>query len=486
MILESRDSSSLRLSTSRFGRYEPLRLLGHGGMADVWSAAWHSPSGERVLVALKRILPHLCHDPAVVRMFAHEARLSMRLAQRNIVRTLDVGEVSGQPYIALELLDGVDLRQILRSPRNRPSLGFALWVVHELCAALAYAHRLTDERGHPLGVVHRDVSPSNVMLEYDGSIKLLDFGIAKALGDASTEATQYGVVKGKIGYLAPEVLGGAPFDHRADLFALGVILHELLTHQRLFVGDHQQAALARNRACQVAPPSAVNPEVPLQVDEIAERALARDPNHRYASAEDMFAALTRALERWPWSRAQTAALVQAHRQQPSELASSPSLRTDAATRPFDDDWMSSDIAALVAQTSTNAQANAVSVVSPGGSPATAPRARRARVIAFAGCLALAIAAVLHQSMGAGRRAPAPPPGGERPGQVAEATPPPTRATAPASSAPHARPPRPRREGVAARAHPSVVHHSAPAKRVERAAIELNRNSLFNPFVLDER
>jgi serine/threonine protein kinase len=338
------------LSGARVGDYRLIRLLGRGGMADVWLAEWQT-GAQRRPVALKRISPDLCRDPMVVRMFLAEARLAMRLIHPHIARALDAGELDGRPYIAFELVEGVNLRALWKAQRDTLPMGFALHVARALCAALAYAHQVTDAQGRWLGIVHRDVTPSNVMMSRRGAIKLVDFGIAKTLGQAHAEVTRCGVIKGKVGYLAPELLDGSGYDHRVDIFSLGVVLHELLTHGRLFGGRDEDEAFQRNRDCCIIPPSLLNPRVTRELDDITLRALARDPNDRYPRVEELDEALRRAQARWPWSHAQTVALMQdgtgsAPASEPSTVvlssASEPSTQIYRA-----DDGLTTGLAALL-------------------------------------------------------------------------------------------------------------------------------------------
>jgi serine/threonine protein kinase len=253
-------------------------------------------------VALKRILPPLCGRREVVDMFLSEARIAMRIDHSKIVRTLDAGEVDGQPYLVMELIDGVDLNAMRRASNDSLPVGFSTHVVREVCRALAYLHRLSNDKGEPLRLVHRDVTPSNVMLARDGAVKLVDFGVAKALGLERARGTRAGVIKGKIGYMAPEQISGGKYDQRADIFAAGVILYELLANRRLFKASSDYVTLELNCACRVMPPSSANPDVPPELDAIALRALARDPDHRFQRAEDMAHKLHRVLHDLGFSR----------------------------------------------------------------------------------------------------------------------------------------------------------------------------------------
>src|SRR6478752_7430996 len=189
-------------------------------MAEVWKAKALGPMGYARKLVVKRILPELACDDEFVRMFVEEARLSASLNHRNIVQVYEFGDVGGEYYLAMEWVHGRDLNTILRELKDRdakPPVELAAYVAREVCRALAYAHALTDEDGQPLRLIHRDVSPSNVMLGFDGSVKLLDFGIAKALAEANENKTQTGTLKGKFGYMSPEQVDGKPFDHRVDL-----------------------------------------------------------------------------------------------------------------------------------------------------------------------------------------------------------------------------------------------------------------------------
>ena len=302
----SMQEHGVRADAARFGPYRLSRLLGRGGMAEVWRATLE---GERSELAVKRILPHLCDELPVVELFLSEARLAQRLQHPNLVRTLAAGLVGDQPYIAMELLDGVDLRSLLSGGPSPLPIGFCLSVVRDLCRALAYVHTLTSENGRPLGLIHRDISHSNVMVERDGTVKLLDFGVAKAALLSRGTRTRTGELKGKLGYLAPEVILGAPYDHRADLFAVGVMLHELLTGQKLFEAGDQGAVLWLNMQCATPAPSVKRPELTPRIDNIVLRALDRDPDRRFTSASELGRALDAIPDTQRWTRADTVALL---------------------------------------------------------------------------------------------------------------------------------------------------------------------------------
>ncbi|MBC8132680.1 MAG: serine/threonine protein kinase [Deltaproteobacteria bacterium] len=277
----------------QFGKYTLYERIGRGGMADVFKGRIQGPSGfERVFV-VKRILPHLSDDPAFIRMFVEEAKLSARLNHPNIVQIFELGSVDSELFISMEHVPGHDLAETMRalwksSGAPRPEL--VAYIGREICRALGYAHGVTDDQGQSLGMIHRDVSPSNVMLSFEGAVKLLDFGIAKALSDAP-EVTKSGTLKGKYAYMAPEQTEGDHVDHRIDIFAAGIVMHEVLTGRRLFKGNSDLQTIEKVRRCEVRPPSQLNPACPPILDEILLRALARDPNDRFQSADALADAL---------------------------------------------------------------------------------------------------------------------------------------------------------------------------------------------------
>ncbi len=293
-----------RESGRTFGRYQLLEPIAKGGMAEVWRAKLlGAESFERPMV-IKRILPHLCDDPAFVRMFVAEARLSARLHHPNIVQVFELGDVDGELFMALEPIIGVDLVTLMRTVEGPLPPGLAVQVAHDVCRALGYAHGVTGDAGEALSIVHRDVSPSNVMLGYDGQVRLCDFGIAKALG-AAEQRTRSGDLKGKLGYLAPEFVDGAAFDHRSDLFAVGVLLWEMLSGRRLFRAADDMQTLAAVRACVVPKLSDVPPELAA----VTLRALERDPRERFQHADEMIAQLAPLLHDLRWGARETTAVL---------------------------------------------------------------------------------------------------------------------------------------------------------------------------------
>jgi serine/threonine protein kinase len=277
----------------QFGPYLLRQRLGLGGMASVWKAI--DDRGRTLVV--KRILPALAEDPEFVEMFVREAALSARMRHPNIVRVFDHGDYEGERYLAMEYLHGKDLTSVMKETvaRGAPPAGLGAYVAREVCRALSYVHALTDDMSVPLNLIHRDVSLSNVMLGYDGSVKLLDFGVAKALADERAHRTATGVLKGKWAYLAPEQVDGVAIDQRTDIFSLGIVLHEMLTGRRLFKAPSGLATLEKVRAARVLPPSALNAAVPPALDAVCLRALAKKPGDRFQTAAEMGAALDAAV-----------------------------------------------------------------------------------------------------------------------------------------------------------------------------------------------
>lgn len=301
----------MRQSVLLLGRYHLVERLGEGGMAEVWKANVMGPQGFARTVVVKRVLPHLVRDPAFVKMFLSEARLSARLTHANIVQVFELGEANGEYFMSMEYVRGRDLVALLRSRSKTGPLpiGAGAYVTRDVCRGLEYAHTLTDDLGRPMGLIHRDVSLSNVMIGFDGSVKLLDFGVAKALGEVGDHKTATGMVKGKFAYMAPEQVEGLPIDHRADLFSAGVILYETLTNRRLFKGENDMHTLSLVRTANVPKPSATNPEVPPELDEVCLKALARKPEDRFASCGELAAALDEAVHRTKWGPERMGALM---------------------------------------------------------------------------------------------------------------------------------------------------------------------------------
>jgi serine/threonine-protein kinase len=280
--------------TAIVGRYALHAQIASGGMAAVYFGKLLGAVGFSKPVAVKRLHPKLARDEGVRRMFIDEARLASRIAHPNVVQTLDVVEDDGELLLVLEYVHGESLQHLLQASRRREEivpLRITLAIVTAVLHGLHAAHEATGADGSPLDIVHRDVSPQNVLVGVDGLPRVLDFGIARAA--VRLASTQDGVVKGKLAYVAPEQLGGAPVDRRADVYAASVLLWEMLSGQRLFVGQDGKTNLLRSA---IDPPSRHRPGVPKLLDAIALHGLARNPEQRFATAREMALALERAGE----------------------------------------------------------------------------------------------------------------------------------------------------------------------------------------------
>lgn len=281
--------------TTVYGKYFLLDRIAVGGMAEVFKAKTFGVRGFERLLVIKRILPHLSKDEDFVEMFIDEAKISVELSHANIVQVTDLGKIGDNFFIAMEYIDGKDLRAILKKTQteNNPlSIEQAVYILIESCKGLDYAHRKRSSvTNKPLNIIHRDISPQNVMISYEGDIKIVDFGIAKTA--SKLNQTQAGVLKGKFGYMSPEQAAGLEVDQRTDVFSTGIILFELLTGRRLFLGDTDFETLEKIKEAKVPPPSLFNKSVPKELDRIALKALEKDLDKRYANIKEMQVDLTR-------------------------------------------------------------------------------------------------------------------------------------------------------------------------------------------------
>lgn len=276
----------------RFGKYLLLDKIGTGGMAELFLAKQTGLSGFEKVVAIKRILPHLTQGSEFVTMFINEAKLAALLTHQNIVQIFDLGSVDQCHYIAMEYIMGKDLRTVInrgKSKRMPLSIGDALLIVSKISSALDYAHRKKDLNGNDLHLVHRDISPQNILVSYEGEVKLVDFGIAKAA--MGGQETKTGVLKGKLAYMSPEQAWGKPVDGRTDLFALGIVLYEAVTGERLFTGNDEISILEKVRKAEVIPPTELNPAIPSELEAVLKKAMAKEPENRYQTASEMERAL---------------------------------------------------------------------------------------------------------------------------------------------------------------------------------------------------
>ena len=271
-----------------FGKYYLLERINVGGMAEVFRAKAYGVEGFERLLAVKRILPQIAADEEFIEMFIDEAKIAVQLNHANIAQIFDLGKVDDAYFIALEYIHGKDLRAIFdrcRSLGETTPIPQACFVVMKVCEGLDYAHNKRDSSGREMSLVHRDVSPQNVLVSYEGEVKLVDFGIAKAAGKASK--TQAGILKGKFGYMSPEQVRGLPLDRRSDIFSMGIILYELLTGERLFLGETDFSTLEKVRNVEILPPSTYNRKISDELEQIVMRALAKDVDDRYQNAIDL-------------------------------------------------------------------------------------------------------------------------------------------------------------------------------------------------------
>jgi serine/threonine protein kinase/TolA-binding protein len=279
----------------RFGKYLLLEKIAIGGMAELYRARITGTQGFEKIVAIKKLLPHLTDEAELVKAFIHEAKLAALLQHQSIVNIFDFGSMEGTYFIAMEHLFGKDLRLITErsQEKNLPlSLEHALYVAAKICEGLNYAHQLKDFQGNPLNIIHRDISPQNILVTYDGEVKIVDFGIAKAAGQNTK--TREGVIKGKVSYMSPEQASGEAIDKRSDIFSTGILLHEMVTGCRMFDGDAMQV-LSKVREAQLDSSEKVAPELPPRVHAILHRALAKNPRQRYQSSADMLLELEECL-----------------------------------------------------------------------------------------------------------------------------------------------------------------------------------------------
>jgi serine/threonine protein kinase len=288
--MRAADQATLRARVlapgTRVGRYIIVERIAAGGMAELYLARARGIGGFDKLLALKLVLPHLADDPEFISMFLDEARLAATLDHPNVVHVLDIGQVGAEHFYAMEYVHGRDLRALARVHGERAiPLPCAVGITLGAAAGLHHAHERLGHDGRAIGLVHRDVSPSNVLVTYDGVVKVVDFGIARA--EARSKATRAGVVKGKQGYMSPEQCRGDAVDRRSDVFGLGILLWELTVGRRLFTGDNDYAVMSKIVFGMVTDPRELVPGYPPRLAEIVMRALQRDPLARQASAHEL-------------------------------------------------------------------------------------------------------------------------------------------------------------------------------------------------------
>src|SRR6185436_13644232 len=269
-------------------RYRVIERLASGGMAEVFIAESAGIEGFKKRVAIKRVLPHLSEKKAFIAMFLDEARLSAHLTHSCVAQVFDIGVGDNAYFIVMEYVDGADLKGVIEYLRKTGKpfpMESAVFIASKLCEGLSYAHELTNIEGEPLHIVHRDMSPPNVLITKYGEVKIVDFGLAKAT--SQLQKSESGVIKGKFSYLSPEAALGKEVDGRTDIFAVGIILWEMLSGRRLFIGDTDFATVKQVQKAEVPPISQINKDVPIELERIIARSLARDADKRYRSARDL-------------------------------------------------------------------------------------------------------------------------------------------------------------------------------------------------------
>jgi len=276
------------LSKNKFGKYTLLERIAVGGMAEVYRGKLTGEKGFEKQVVIKKMLPHIAVNEEMIKYFVDEAKLAALLQHENIVHIYDFGEFEGSYYLAMEYLLGQDLNAVLTKTlkhKNPMSMENNLWITSKICDGLAYAHTLKDLNGNPLKLIHRDLSPHNVFITYDGKVKILDFGIAKTTMQSTK--TKIGVAKGKMAYMSPEQLEAKTIDHRSDIFAIGILLYEMVTQSRMVTGDNTVEIINQIMNAEYEPPENRNPDLAPQVISIIKRALHKNPDDRYQSCFEM-------------------------------------------------------------------------------------------------------------------------------------------------------------------------------------------------------
>ncbi len=284
------------MAERQFGPYRLIRQIAVGGMAEIHLAKTKGIAGFEKYVAIKMIHPNFAEDEQFIQMLVDEAKIAVQLTHGNIAQTFDLGRVGETYYITMEYVDGADLYKILRRGSEQDlemPLDVCAFIAKEVASALDHAHRKKDHVGKPLGIVHRDVSPQNVLISYSGEVKLVDFGIAKATMKA--RQTAVGVIKGKYYYMSPEQAWGDPIDYRSDIFSAGIVLYEMITGQMLYLEEDLHKLLDMARKADIAPPSKLRKGIPPQLERIIMHALAKVPGERYQSAGDFATDLERFL-----------------------------------------------------------------------------------------------------------------------------------------------------------------------------------------------
>jgi len=271
----------------KVGPYRLIRRIAQGGMAELYLAEYMRDDGFRRTVAIKKILPHLSENQDFVDMFIREARLAANLQHPNIVQIYDLIKLHNSSFISMEFVDGKNLAQIMAHEKKGLPLGLAIFLIQKISLGLYYSHtRISDESGEPLNIIHRDISPQNMLISFKGEVKISDFGISKARSEPSF--TQAGVIKGKLAYLSPEQALGKEIDHQADLYALGIIFYEILTGRRLYSFNNELEALSTLPNMVITPVIEVRTDVPPALNAIVMKCLEKDKLQRYKSGREIY------------------------------------------------------------------------------------------------------------------------------------------------------------------------------------------------------
>ncbi|MBW1895239.1 MAG: serine/threonine protein kinase, partial [Deltaproteobacteria bacterium] len=273
----------------QFGKYLLIDKIGVGGMAEVYIGKITGDEGFEKLLVIKKILPHLTTEDELVKYFIDEAKIAALLQHENIIHVYDFGNIEDSYFIAMEFLFGKDLQLVIKKSSEielQIGLENILYIASKICDGLDYAHKLKNLQGEALNVIHRDISPQNIFVTYDGHVKIIDFGIAKTA--VQSTKTQVGLVKGKLAYMSPEQAGSQVIDHRSDIFAVGIILYELVTARRMFEGETLEI-FSRVIEADFEAPENIVADLPPKLIEILNKSLAKDPDHRYKSCSEMLA-----------------------------------------------------------------------------------------------------------------------------------------------------------------------------------------------------
>jgi tetratricopeptide (TPR) repeat protein len=415
----------------RLGQYLLLEKLATGGMAQLYRGKIVGVQGFEKIIAIKQILPHLTAEKELVDAFIDEAKLAALLNHQNVVQIYDFGKIDDSYFISMEYLFGKDLRATLTKSRDTGKpLGIqnALHIAARICAGLDYAHKLKDFQGKALNIIHRDISPQNIFITYEGEVKILDFGIAKAASQSTI--TQLGMIKGKVAYMSPEQAAGNPIDHRSDIFSAGILLYEMLSGKRMFLGDTMQI-LAKVRKAEFDPPEAAFPGMPVTLYKVLHQALAKEPSERYQTCGDFLADLEECmvgLEVRPSPRALGLYMKGLFGE---EIAAEGEVMREAVTAGVGQ-GPAPVVPAAPAATAESKQA--VPVPAP---PATRKKMNVPVVAGVAGAVALAVLAAGYFLLA--KTPPAQPPGKEASEKAAPAAPPAPPAAAPTAKAPTVEP-----------------------------------------------